>query len=333
MRSFPPQSGVRPICGINTNQFFLSDDKTRVKVYSYNLLVNNGDVLQLPTNRRPTIIERNGRVSLVSFEAKGKMEIGVEKINWVGSASSQMDDKDSFIAYGSFNIGIDRVLSKRRSKRIVNKKTLKISCRKGEIIMCFGLKGGKVRIVKICQLAKLQNYLFLLKGNSKNIRSISIGDIVTNFEIDKYILSGNLNAVSCVLELPMTKDKLEAYVKRYLLPSASGDYKVLSKEYIKSWSVIVETESKIIFFINDSLPGAEEQRGLNIFELHNILLTRFNFTKAFVCDAGQSSKMVLRQGRRFFVYGNRHYLKYSTKGARKNGFYGRKIPSALIVYK
>ena len=333
LRSFARSSRVKILGGINTNQFFLSDDKIKPKISSYNLFFKNGKILQFSANKRPTIIEQDGKISLLILDAKGKVNIGEERIDWVGSACKNLNNKN-FVVYGSIDIDIKKLSSKNRSRRVIDKKSLKISCSKNQILIGFESVRGTMVVTKIARSAYLNNHSFIFKGNFKNLGKIKIGNKIENFEIDGIAFTKETNAVSCVLALPSVKAGFKKNIKKFLLPGPKGQYLVFSDKYIKSWSVVLKTKNKIIFFINDGNPHIKNEMGLSIIELYDLLLNKFKFDLAFVCDAEQSSKLCIKREKFFSAYGNMHYLDYSNiLKPRKRALYGRSVPSTLVVYK
>lgn len=334
LRSFAKTpKGNKVLGGINTGQFFLSDDKVKPKIPSYNLLFSAGKILQFPANKRPTIIERDGKFSMSILNAEGRVRVGKEMVNWVGSASKSTKRK-YFTVYGSIDIDIVRQPLKDRSRRVINKKSLKIGCKENDILICFENVRGNMTVTKITRSAHLNHYSFIFKGSSKNLGEIKPGDKIKDFEIDGILFSKNTNAVSCVLPLPLVKTKLRNTIKEFLLSSPNGQYFVLSKKYIKSWSVILKAGNKIIFFINDGNPNIYNENGLNLTELYDLLLNKFNFDSAFICDAGQSSKLCIKRRKDYLTYGNMHYLDYTNMlKPRRRALFGRSIPSALVVYR
>ena len=104
------------------------------------------------------------------------------------------------------------------------------------------------------------------------------------------------------------------------------------ENFRKSWSVILQTQKEVIFFVVDARPKVKGQEGLNIYELHSLLSSKFDFSEAYVSDAGQSSKICIYDGKKTQVYGNLHYLDYKKEPPVWNGRDGRFVPGALLAY-
>jgi len=76
------------VAGINFGSFFLSDDLIIPKVAYYNLLIRDGEVIQFPSNNRPSLITSNGKLSHALFQAQGTLKLGSKTLSWSGSFQS-----------------------------------------------------------------------------------------------------------------------------------------------------------------------------------------------------------------------------------------------------
>jgi len=76
----------------------------------------------------------------------------------------------------------------------------------------------------------------------------------------------------------------------------------------------------------------KNQEGINVFELQKLIDKKFNYSWALVGDSGQSSKLLVREENKK-VFGNFHYLNYSTTPPFWDGVRGRSVPVGILAYE
>jgi len=319
------------VIGINTNTFLITDDDYIPKNWSYHLNISDGILFQLPANARPTIITQEGKIIFKTLKAEGSLLIGNKVLNWQGSYnfSGQTDT----VIYGAFDIPQSRIEKDGKVFIFSRYDSSWIKAEQGEKLLGFNLTNGKVKVETISKnKLNLFDYLFILKGRTSRLQGITINNEVRKVIVDHQNLSSGLSAQSLMSKLPKNKRNISKVFRKFLIPSNNLKNNGL-KDFRKAWSVILKTQNQqIAFFITDARPKVKGQEGLNIFELHSLLSKNFNFSKAFIADAGQSSRICIYNGHQCQVYGNLHYLDYKQKPPVWKGKDGRFIPGALLSY-
>jgi len=135
-----------------------------------------------------------------------------------------------------------------------------------------------------------------------------------------------------VFSLAKKRGELARNLKDELVYPRKEIPKPLRNDYFKSWSVILKERDKVIFFISDARPKITNQRGISVFELQELLNKKFDYSWAVVGDSGQSSKLLVNKGVRK-VFGNFHYLNYTTTPPYWDGIVGRPIPAGVLAYE
>jgi hypothetical protein len=317
--------------GINTNAFLMADDGPTPKTWAYNLDISNGLVFQLPTNTRPTILTKNGDLNFNVVEASGEISLGGVTYTWRGSHNSNISS--DFVAYGTFNIPQFRTEVK--GKKFISSgydSSWVVTNKQGKLLG-FNMVDNKVKVTSISdERLNLFDFLFILKSEHNLSEKITLKNLsIDHFSIDSLGHIDGLSAQSLISRLPKDKEELTAIFSSHLIQNVKiGNHEL--ENFRKAWSVILQTGDSIVFLIVDSRPKVKGQEGLNIFELHTLLSENFDFTDAFVSDAGQSSKICIYNGNKCDIYGNLHYLDYVSDPPVWRGKEGRFVPGALLAY-
>jgi len=327
------------LVAINASNFYLSDNGRKPQIYPYNLCINNGRVLQFPSNDRITLIEKNGKISLRFLTAEGKIKIGNKYFRWIGATNYNNRKKKSLsssevVIWGLADIRFTYIPdSKRRAKKPITQTTY-VNCPQGKLLLGVNLnKEGKPYISKKnVKKLSLLDYAFICMVKKSVGRKIKKGEIVKLVSVNNFKVKKGCNAVSLGFTLPKQFKEIKNTLVKEVRKSPEGIVRPIEKDFMKSWSVILFAGSKVIFFLVDSFPFKKNQTGLNIYELHKLLSKKFNFTEAAVCDAGQSSKICIKKNEEYQVFGNLHYIDFTGPKPKWNGINGRAITSALIAY-
>jgi hypothetical protein len=319
------------MAGINFASFYLSDEANKPEITFYNLLFNKGKILQFPSNTRTTLLTKKGKLSHKKIKAYGTILINKQTFTWSGSHVKS--PKTDIIAYGLFDIQLEKHTTNELTRRQVHKDSNSIICSKNHLLLGCTLN-KKVASIKTINSHKLDltKHVFILKGHKNKLKHLKIGDKINKFNANNHIFSTKENACSASFLLSKTKDKLIKNLKEELFYPKGEIPKPLKKNYLKSWSVILKEKNSIIFFINDARPKHKDQVGISVLELQKILKQKFNFSWAVVGDSGQSSKLLLNHKTKQ-VFGNLHYLNYKTDPPSWDGIKGRSIPIAILAYE
>jgi hypothetical protein len=285
----------------------------------------------VPTNTRPTILTKKGELIFSIIEATGQISLGGVTYTWRGSHSDRICS--DFVAYGTFNIPQFRTEIKGKKFISSDYNSSWIIANKQGKLLGFNLIDNKLKVTSFSEeKLNLFDFLFILKSEqnlSKNIKSKDL--LVDHFSIDNLKDLDGLSAQSLISRLPKDKEELAAIFSSHLIQNVKiGNHEL--ENFRKAWSVILQTEDSVVFLIVDSRPKVKGQEGLNIFELHTLLSENFDFTDAFVSDAGQSSKICIYNGNKCNIYGNLHYLDYVSDPPVWRGKEGRFVPGALLAY-
>ena len=319
------------LAAINIGSFYLVDQGPKPKLHSYNLMVKDGLVCQLPSNNRPALVTSNGTLKTFLLNSTGSLIIGSKTIYWKG-LNSKAETENT--VYGIFDIPIYVKSQGYRKIRYTNRESAQINCSPKETLLGFRKIHNKIAVAGINQKLNLFDYFFIMKCSKNIAKNIQIGDRVNKIQIGRKIIATSDNWSSSIFSFkPSLKDSVLSIPKQ-IVPSQSGIHKPLNNDYRKSWSILLETiDNKIILFLNDARPKVKGQEGMNFKELHHLLKTKFKFQKGFCLDSGQTSKLVVRLNNKFRVFGNKHYLNFKYYPPKWDGINGRDIPSALIIYK
>lgn len=338
-KEFQQNIGSSILAGINTSIFYLVDKGREPKFSAFNLYVKDGQVLQFPSIDKITLIESNNSISLRYLKAKGEIKIGRLKLNWIGAkkhSRAGQSESPSVIIYGLSDVRFKYCGGSRRKTKKAISGSARVDCLEGRLLLGIDLdKNGNLAIVKkSLNKLNLLDYLYIIETNKLLRDQVTIGDSIADITIDNHSIGRNENAVSLSFGLPEKFSELRPAVSREIVPSIKNILKPLQPSFVKSWSLILFTKSKLIFFLVDSFPFKQSQAGLNLLELHKLVSQKFNFEIAAVCDAGQSSKICLKKTNgNFQVFGNLHYINFTSAKPKWDGIRGRAIPSALIAYQ
>ncbi len=320
------------MAGINFGSFFLSDDLLNPYTSFYNLTINGGEVLQLPSNNRPCLLTHAGELQHFFVLARGSLRIGDRSFTWTGSHNQ--NDAD-LTAFGMFDLTILKSsfadLSSNRRTVIESRHVV---CTSKQKSLAFKLHNGHSVIETVTnQPIDLTQYAFVLRGKADLLDGILPGQIIDNIEMGTQRFGVEDDVCSASFSLGKSKAELEDNLRQQLVYQKDGLPKPLSDDYLKSWSVVLETKDKMVFFINDARPKIKNQSGITVFELQELLSRRFDYSWACVGDSGQSSKLMLINGANREVYGNMHYQNYRQEPPTWDGENGRPIPVALLAYE
>lgn len=322
-----------PIVAINAGGFYLSDTKKKPMAYGYNLFVHDGEVWQFPGNGRITLIEKNGQLKIKYLKAGGSLKIGDKNFTWVGNRCVKKPNQTAVVIFGVCDIKFaTKTTENRHSFRFPIPESLQINGEQEKILLGIGInsKGKPFVAVKSKRTLNLLKYAYILMINGTESRSIKLGDIIHQVSIDTYKVSTHDQSVSLSFSIPFDKTKIKNTISKEII-TVNGIIKPLQKDFLKSWSVILETSKKIIFFLVDSCPKKPGVEGLNTFELQELLAKKFDFKSCAVCDSGQTSKLCVNIGGKLRIFGNLHYVNYSAKKPYPDGVNGRAIPSAVVA--
>lgn len=319
------------VAGINFGSFFLSDDFHSPVASFYNLLVSEGEIFQFPSNSRPALKTSNGELKILSMPAQGKLSLGKKTFLWSGS---HYEGKSDLTVFGMFDLTIGKIQKDSLStRRKIIEETRFVTCKTGHILLGFNLFDGRIVLEKISnQPLDLSQFVFVMRGEVLKLVGIKEGQKITNVSCGdaKFNLTDDLCSASFCLG--KTNDELIENLKTQLIYPKDSQPKPISSDYKKSWSVVLETKGKIIFFISDARPKVKNEEGLTVFELQELLTRKFNYIWACVGDSGQSSKLMVN-GDTTEIYGNMHYQNYSGVSPIWDGKNGRYIPVALLAYE
>ncbi len=316
------------IVGINTNAFFMAEEGTTPESWSFNLDVKKGVPYQFPVNCRPTILTNKGSVEFKKLNAVGTLEIGNRIVKWKGThAESDMEA----VVYGNFNIPQDRTIQGDKSFITGDYDNAWVEPDRGHLLVsCISCKKG-VRIKEISKhRVNLFDSLYVLSVPEKRLSGLKGNEYIGDINVDDLSFNKHISAQSLTTELSVNEDDVYKTFRKYLIN------KKLSPEYLenyrKSWSLIINIEDKVVFFVVDGRPQQKNQEGLNIYELQYLVSSRYNFENAYISDAGQSSRIVFFDGEKSSIYGNMHYLNYKGDFPVWSGREGRFVPGALLAY-
>jgi len=321
-------SDKKSVAGINFGSFFLSDDFVSPVVPFYNLLINEGQIWQLPSNGRPALITGNGRLQEIYVPANGSLKIGGRSFLWSGSKEKFTSE---ITVFGMFDLTVIKLSSaNQETRRRLLSETKYVNCHPGQLLIGIQLSDGKAVIEKISnEPIDLTQYAYVFRGKESDLKWCENGQTVEEFESNGRVYDKNENVCSASFSLGNTREELVENLKQQLVYPKNGQPKPLFKDYLKSWSVILETKESVIFFVNDARPKVKNQNGISAFELQEILIKKFDYLWACVGDSGQSSKLMVGDK----VYGNMHYQNYSGRKPFWDGINGRSIPIALLAYE
>jgi len=330
--------GVKFTASINTSQFYLADQGKQPSQCAYNLFVKAGIMFQPPANTRPIIIESDGDLKLRDLAPVGKIKIGENIFGWEGflGNSHGKNNQACLEAIGIFAIDFNYAYQKEggRKKMPVPESSI-VKAGPDQLLIGVARDSMGPYVNKVSNnTLNLYESDYVLRGSKMLLSQVKVKDKVQTISVDGLKLAKKVNASSGILSLSKDKHTLKMQVKKYLIPSKVKHINPTSRNFRKSWSLILETDNRVAFFINDARPKIKGQEGLNLFELHDIVSSRFNFKNAILCDAGQSSKICVKNNEsELKVVGNKHYLYNNTIIPKWDGLHGRKIPSALIAYR
>ncbi len=274
---------------------------------------------------------QNGKLQQALIPAKGTLKIGKNLFTWKGSSETTKSD---LTVFGMFNLNITKTALNGQTRRKIIVKTQFISCLSTELLLAIQLKKGKATLAQIStKPINLTKFAYVLKGKSSKLKKCKIGQTIKELDCNKTIFRDTPDLCSASFSLGKTKSQLINNLKHQLIYPQNKEPKPLSKKYLKSWSVVMETKNNIIFFINDARPNIKNQKGITIFELQEILINKFNYLWGCVGDSGQSSKLMLVNQGNKEVFGNMHYQNYRYDPPVWDGVNGRSIPVALLAYE
>jgi len=319
------------VAGINFGSFFLSDDLQTPRVSFYNLLIKGGNIFQFPSNSRPALATNDGKLRSLSVDSWGTLKIGGKSFSWSGSKSQKRAD---ITVYGMFDLNILKTpLGESPSRRRVLVETRFVTCKSDELLLGFNINNDKPVLEVIADSPiDLTQFCFVMRGKSESFEGLSTSQNLTYVTLGDIAFETNDDVCSASFLLGRNKDELIRNLEHQLIYTEGGRPKPLSESYLKSWSVILETDDNIIFFISDARPKALNQEGINIFELQEVLAKKFDYIWASVGDSGQSSKLMIKDDTTQ-IYGNMHYQNYRSDPPVWDGENGRRIPVALIAYE
>ncbi len=318
------------IAGINFGSFFLSDDLHTPVTTFYNLMINSGKIFQFPSNTRPALKSKDGKLSEIKIPANGTLNLGNQTFTWSGSNSVEKTDLKIF---GMFDLTIGKIkFDKVSTRRKILSETSFVTCDTEETLLGINISKGQPKLERIIRTPlDLTQFAYVIKGNSELLKKAKVGQEITGVRFGRVSFDDE-NVCSASFSLGKTRDELINNLRTQLIFPKGGEPKPMSKDYLKSWSVVLETKDKIIFFIGDARPKVKNQEGLSVFELQTILQKKFDYSWACVGDSGQSSKLMVI-GDTAEIYGNMHYQNYSGKSPVWDGKNGRHIPVALLAYE
>jgi len=325
-------AGKRALSSVNFGSFFLSDDLTIPQVPFYNLLVNEGTAYQFPSNNRPALWTRDGKIHVRNISAAGKIMIGNKTFTWSGSSVKIESD---ITAFGMFDINIRKSVGAfSESQRKIDDASRFVSCEQNEILLGVSIvrDESKVDIISKKPL-DLTQFAYILRGGKEKLVDCKLGEKIKLSKLDgKNILKSD-DVCSASFSLGSTKNELIKNLKQQLIYPQDSQPKPMANNYLKSWSVVLETSENLIFFINDARPQINYQSGMSVFELQDVLRKKFDYLWGCVGDSGQSSKLMIKNGDIREIYGNMHYQNLKTQPPAWDGLKGRPIPAALLVYE
>jgi hypothetical protein len=326
LRAFEKDSN-KAIGGINMGSIYLTDENVSPLVYYYNLAIDNGKIKQLPSNSRSLIVTTNGVLKNELVRATGSVSIGNIQYTWSGSNENT---KSQLVVYGMFDLNI---LKDTNGKRILDISSKYVIPNSDELLLGIKTTSKDTKIVKISNSKlNITKYNFILKGKKIDLRNIKVDDILTDFTLNSSRIDLRSSACSSSFSLGRNRKELDNNLYNELIYPRNGKPRPMFQDYKKSWSVVLETEKSVIFFINDARPKIVNQNGITVYELQELLLKKFNYHWAVVGDSGQSSKLFINNKDKRKVYGNLHYINYLKKYPYWDGLNGRPIGVALIAY-
>lgn len=304
-------------CCINVGARFLTDDGSTARFDGYNLFVTNGKVWQFPKNSRVTLISKNGKLRIKTLMPIGRIKIGDEIL----------DMNDTGVqTFGIFDVDIEKVEGKRK----IIKKTKLVVCGSDEILLGCNFDVDSVYVTSFGQKLDLLKNVFILKSKRDSLLKVRLHDEVKLLEIGGIRISDSLNMVSAQFSIPKNKNQLVKSLQSELI-STDGSISVLRNDYIKSWSIIGKTKSRIYFIVIDARPKVRGQEGMHLLELHKFLYKDIKLSSAICCDSGQSSRISMIKDCKLVQFGNLHYRDFSKSIVKWDGLRGRTTNSVLIA--
>lgn len=318
------------IIGINTLAFLILEDKPIPKTWSYNLNVSRGNIFQLPVNERPVLITRDGVLQFKTLKSMGSINISGKKFDWIGNRVK--GGRADITIYGTFDISQHKKVEGGMTRTLGSYENSWIKAKDKQALLGFNHADKGLIIDRIVEnQLNLYDYLFIGKCRSELLSDLEEGQVVGGLTVDGIKIDNKMSAHSLVTRLPKNRSGIERDVGKYLIDNSISK-KVFQSSYRKSWSLVLKNAGKVTFLLIDARPNVLGQEGLNIYELYDFLNINFPYEEAYVCDAGQTSKICYINGQESKILGNLHYLDYGKKPPAWDGYNGRFVPGALLAY-
>jgi hypothetical protein len=317
--------------GMNFGSFFLVDEACDPKCRYYNLVLSQGAILQLPSNSRTALQCNQSVLSQVFLEASGMLAIGNGQYTWSGINSNT---RSQIKVFGMFDIDFQKITESRKSQRVIKKSTNIVNAKAGELLLGISVEDGIPTVVEVCnEELDLLDYYYILKSKERDLEHVCLGETLHSITFGNKVFEPAVSVCSGVFSLGRTRKELERNIYRELLSQPSGKPKPLEDEYVKSWAVVLENTDSYIFLINDGRPNVDSQRGVNIFELQDYLIEKFNYNWGIVADSGQSSKLMFVKDNKREILGNLYYINYKGEKPYWDGVNGRPISVAIVIHE
>ncbi len=320
------KSRRRVMAGINLGSMLVVDGKQKPVFSGYNLVLDKGSIWQYPSNTRPAAIVVNGNLFIKQVKNRGSIRIGNTYLRWVGSNVEEPLRRGTVKIFGIFDVD----LVKKDGKRVIINTSGWVAPSNTELLLgCIKVRQEvTVREISKSKL-NLLDFWFVIKGLRDDLSGIQIKDRVAG-SLQGMKDSDVVSAVSLSFRLPRTIEQFRQSVSRELIP-VNGRISVLDENYRKSWSVIAFRGSRVIMLVVDARPSIENQKGMNVFELHKFLYQDLGVNFAVCADSGQSGKLCVRMVDEIKVMSNLHYINLHNKMPFWDGIRGRPVSSALLV--
>jgi len=261
----------------------------------------------------------------------GTLKLGNITFSWSGSNSLV---EAELTVFGMFDLTIGKIsLDSDPTRRRILKETRFVSCNHGQVLLGFNLVDGKPILKKIYKHPlDLTEFAFVFRGSDKIFNNVKVGDSISALKCGAGNFHQGDEVCSASFSLGKSKAELVKNLREQLLYPVGSQPKPMSNDYLKSWNVVMETANNIIFYINDARPKIKGQEGMSVFELQDVLKSRFDYLWACVGDSGQSSKLLIKSDIAE-IYGNMHYQNYRGLAPTWDGNNGRPVPVALLAYE
>lgn len=205
--------GKKLVAGVNFGSFFLSDNLVSPTVPFYNLLINEGQVWQFPSNNRPALITNGGKLQAIDVPARGNLRIGKKSFSWSGSHEKSVSN---LTVFGMFDLTVIKSSSGSQApRRMVIDETKYVTCDTDQLLIAIRLINGKAIVEKISnESIDLTQYAYVFRGKEADLRRCEAGQTVEEFESNSGVCNKGEDVCSASFSLGKTRDELVENLKQ-----------------------------------------------------------------------------------------------------------------------